>query len=70
MNSDGDKIYTKAFNEIYNFVIPTFSFEVIFKLKYQYSIQISAFGIYIWIVYLLFEFEDDFKWKKNWTTKL
>jgi hypothetical protein len=47
MNSDRDKIYTKAFDEIYNFVIPTFSFEVIFKLKYQYSIQISAFGIYI-----------------------
>jgi hypothetical protein len=31
MNSDGDKIYMKivAFDEIYNFVVQTFSFEVI-----------------------------------------
>jgi hypothetical protein len=35
MNSDGDKLYIKiiAFDEIYNFVVQTFSFEVIFKLK-------------------------------------
>jgi hypothetical protein len=35
MNSDEDKVYTKivAFDEIYNFVVQTFSFEVIFGLK-------------------------------------
>jgi hypothetical protein len=35
MNSDDDKIYTKIvdFDEIYNFIIQTFSFEVIFGLK-------------------------------------
>jgi hypothetical protein len=35
MNSDGDKLYTKlvAFQEIYNFVVQTFSFEVILRLK-------------------------------------
>jgi hypothetical protein len=33
--SDEDKIYTKiiAFDEIYNFVVQIFSFEVIFELK-------------------------------------
>jgi hypothetical protein len=35
INSDGDKLYTKlvAFDEIYNFVVQTFLFEVIFGLK-------------------------------------
>jgi hypothetical protein len=35
MNSDGDKLYTKlvAFDEICNFVIQIFSFEVILELK-------------------------------------
>jgi hypothetical protein len=35
MNSDEDKIYMKivAFNEIYNFVVQIFLFEVIFGLK-------------------------------------
>jgi hypothetical protein len=35
MNSDGDKLYMKiaAFDEIYNFIVQTFSFELIFKLK-------------------------------------
>jgi hypothetical protein len=35
MNLDRDKLYMKtvAFDEIYNFVVQTFSFEVIFKLK-------------------------------------
>jgi hypothetical protein len=35
MNSDGDKLYRKfvAFNEIYNFLVQTFSFEVILRLK-------------------------------------
>jgi hypothetical protein len=35
MNSDEEKIYTKivAFDEMYNFVVKLFSFEVIFGLK-------------------------------------
>jgi hypothetical protein len=35
MNADGGKLYMKiaAFDEIYNFIVQTFSFEVIFKLK-------------------------------------
>jgi hypothetical protein len=35
MKSDGDKLYTKlvAFNEIYNFLVQIFSFEVILKFK-------------------------------------
>jgi hypothetical protein len=35
MNSDKDKLYMKmvTFNEIYNFVVKIFLFEVIFKLK-------------------------------------
>jgi hypothetical protein len=35
MNLDGDKLYTKlvAFDEIHNFVVQTFLFEVIFGLK-------------------------------------
>jgi hypothetical protein len=33
MNSDGDELYMKliSFDEIYNFVVQTFSFEVILK---------------------------------------
>jgi hypothetical protein len=43
MNSDGDKIYMKivAFDEIYNFVVQTFSFEVILWIQ-------------IWVVYRFF----------------
>jgi hypothetical protein len=51
MNSDGDN-YTKlvAFNEIYNFVVKTFSFEDILGLKQLiYCPEIS------------FEPQDDFK---------
>ena len=35
MDSDGDKIYTKIIDldEIYNFVIQTFSFEIILVFK-------------------------------------
>jgi hypothetical protein len=35
MNSDGDKLYTKliAFDEIYNFIVQYFLFEVILRLK-------------------------------------
>jgi hypothetical protein len=35
MTSDGDKLHTKLvfFDEIYNFVVRTFSFEVILRLK-------------------------------------
>jgi hypothetical protein len=37
MNSDANKLYIKivAFDEIYNFVVQTFSFAVIYKLKYS-----------------------------------
>jgi hypothetical protein len=35
MNTDEDKFYTKiiTFDEIYNFIVQTFSFEVILRLK-------------------------------------
>jgi hypothetical protein len=58
MNSDEDKIYRKrivAFDEIYNFVVQTFSFEVIFGVKNRYTIHISVYGIQIWIIYQFFE---------------
>jgi hypothetical protein len=44
MNSDGDKLYTKlvTFGEIYNFVVQTFSFEVILELnKLMYCPDLS-----------------------------
>jgi hypothetical protein len=66
MNSDGDEIYTKivVFDEIYNFVVRTFSFDVIFELKKSIYGPDLVYGIQIWIVDRLFELEDDFKWKK------
>jgi hypothetical protein len=55
MNSDEDKIYMKivAFNEIYNFVVQIFLFEVIFGLKksiyYPDLDSISNFLVQRWL---------------------
>jgi hypothetical protein len=42
MNLDGDEIYMKivTFYEVYNFIVQTFSFEVILEFKSRYTIQI------------------------------
>jgi hypothetical protein len=49
MKSDGDKLYMKfvAFDEIYNFAVQTFLFEVILGLKILIYVQISVFVIQI-----------------------
>jgi hypothetical protein len=63
MNSDGLKFYMKNldFDEVDNFVVQSFLFEVIFILKW--SIYYPDLSFQIWIVYRLFESEDGFKWK-------
>ena len=44
MNSDENGVYMKivALNEIYNFVVLSFSFKVIKKLKWFINIQLKA----------------------------
>jgi hypothetical protein len=65
MNSDGDKLYRKfvAFNEIYNFLVQTFSFEVILRLKKL--IYCPDLDTENWDLdsILIFGAQDNFKWK-------
>jgi hypothetical protein len=51
MNSDGDKIYMKivVFDEIYNFVVQTCSFEVILRPKND-VLPRSQFSV-SWVIY-------------------
>jgi hypothetical protein len=72
MNSDGDKLYAElvVFDEIYNFIVQTFFIWSHIRLKKWYIVYITAFNIQIWTIYQLIELQDDFKWKKVWTTKL
>jgi hypothetical protein len=65
MNLDRDKLYTKliALDEIYNFVVQTFSFEVILWLKKLIYYPDRDTGNQIWTVYQFFESRDDFKRK-------
>jgi hypothetical protein len=65
MNSDGGKLYMKivAFDEIYNFVVQIFHLKSSSYLNNWYIIQIWRLQTEIWIVYRLFDYEDDFKWK-------
>jgi hypothetical protein len=71
MYSDGDKLRMKivAFVEIYNFVVRTFSFEVVLRQKNdtlprsQFSVSESGY----YIDYLSHKMTSN---KKNWTTKL
>jgi hypothetical protein len=68
MNTNGDELYMKivAFDEIYNFVVETFLFEIIVELKTSiyYPVnwdldRISIFRVLRWL-----------QMKKVWTTKL
>jgi hypothetical protein len=65
MNSDGDKLYTTfvAIDEIYNFIVRNFLFEVILGLKQL--IYCPDLDTENWDLdnISFFEPQDDFKWK-------